>query len=662
LSDDFKLVSSFKPTGDQPAAIKQLGEGLRAGEKFQTLLGVTGSGKTFSLACMLEDNPRPTLVISHNKTLAAQLYAEFSEFFPENAVEYFVSYYDYFQPEAYVPRLDLYVEKETSINEKLEQMRMSTIHSLLERRDVIVVASVSCIFGAGKPEFYRSMRIDLNKKHTIDRDDVLKSLVQLQYERNDLDTSPGTFRARGQSVDVFPSYETYGVRLEFFGDEIERIHEFDPLTGQLRKELESFRIYPATNFTMPPELMEKATANIEEELDQQLRKFRGRGKLLEAQRLEQRARFDLEMLREMGSCPGIENYSRHFDGRKPGETPWTLVDYFPEDFLIIIDESHATLPQLRAMYRGNLSRKETLIDYGFRLPSALDNRPMNFKEFLAKTNQVVFVSATPSDYEREKSKRIVEQIVRPTGLIDPEIIIHKVEGQIDHLLEEIRTRAARKERILVTTLTKKMAENLADYLASMNVQTRYLHSEIDTLDRIEILRDLRLGEFNTLVGINLLREGLDLPEVSLVAILDADKEGFLRSETSLIQTMGRASRNINGRVILYADNITNSMQRAIDETQRRRAIQEEYNKKHGITPRSIEKPIRYAIKAQEGEEPLIKWAADLDEREDMIPISEIPHYIEELELKMLEAAKQLQFERAAEYRDKITELKSLLQE
>ncbi|MHA1916701.1 MAG: excinuclease ABC subunit UvrB [Candidatus Ranarchaeia archaeon] len=658
----FELVSSFDPRGDQPQAIEELANGINNGEKFQTLLGVTGSGKTYSLACAIEKVQRPTIVISHNKTLAAQLYAEFKEFFPNNAVEYFVSYYDYFQPEAYVPKLDLYIEKETSINEKIEQMRMSAILSALNRRDVIVVASVSCIFGAGNPEVYRSMRIKLEKGADLDRDELLKRLIRLQYERNDFEISPGVFRAKGSTVDIFPSYDIYGVRVEFFGDEIEDISIFDTLTGKTLSKPKYYILYPATNYAAPRELTDKAADTIELELDERLRTFYGQGKLLEAQRLEQRTKFDIEMLRVTGTCNGVENYTRHFTGKNPGEPPYVLLDYFPKDFLMVIDESHVTVPQLRAMYKGNLSRKESLVKHGFRLPSALDNRPLKFSEYLKKVNQLIFVSATPSPYEKTKSSKIIEQIVRPTGLIDPKIEIHPIDGQIDHLVDEINERVNRNERILVTTLTKKMAENLAEHFSSLKIKTRYLHSEVHTLDRIEILRDLRLGKFNVLVGINLLREGLDLPEVSLVAILDADKAGFLRSETSLIQTMGRASRNINGKVILYANQITDSMKKAISETKRRRIIQEQYNKDNNITPKTIQKPIRFAIKSEEGEEPIIQVASEFSDDQELIPITALSEYIDKTEIKMLEAAEKLEFELAAKYRDRITELKSLLKE
>ncbi|MFB0563908.1 MAG: excinuclease ABC subunit UvrB [Candidatus Lokiarchaeia archaeon] len=642
----FKLVSEYTPQGDQPEAIAQLVEGLENNLHHQTLLGVTGSGKTFTMANVIEAVQKPTLVISHNKTLAAQLYSEFKEFFPDNAVEYFVSYYDYYQPEAYVPRIDLYVAKEISINEEIDKMRNATTRALTERRDTIVVASVSCIYGLGSPEYYKSMGFFLERGQTKNREEILRELVDIQYERNDLNLERGKFRVRGDVVEIYPSYEDTLVRIELFGDIIERIRELDPLTRKTKIEKERVYILPAKQYVIPGENLSRGIETIEEELQERLKELRSKNKLLEAQRLEQRTKFDLEMLREVGYCPGIENYSRHLDGRKTGERPFTLIDYFPKDYLLFIDESHVTIPQIRGMYEGDKSRKETLVEYGFRLPSAIDNRPLNFEEFESLVNQLVYVSATPGPYELEMNEQLVEQIIRPTGLMDPSVEVRPVEGQIDDLLGEIRKRAERDERVLVTTLTKKMAENLTEYYENLGVRVRYLHSEIDTLDRVDIVRDLRLGEFDVLIGINLLREGLDLPEVSMVAILDADKEGFLRSEQSLIQTIGRAARNVNGVVIMYADTVTQAMRRAIDETNRRRIKQMKFNEEHGITPQTIVKAIR-DMTGRRHEEIEI---GDITE-------DELPYIIRDLEREMRTAADNLEFERAASIRDKLSLLK-----
>lgn len=649
----FKIKSPMKPKGDQPKAIASLVEGIKKGEKHQTLLGVTGSGKTFTMANVIEQVQKPTLVLAHNKTLAAQLYSEFKEIFPDNAVEYFVSYYDYYQPEAYVPSTDTYIEKDASINEEIDKLRHSATSALFERRDVIIVASVSCIYGLGNPIEYKNLTLSLRPGMLRDMDDVLKKLVDIQYERNDIDFVRGTFRVRGDVLEIFPaSSSEHAIRVEFFGDEIDRIAEIDVVTGKVIGYRDHVAIFPASHYAASRERLERAIKLIERDLEIRVKELREQGKLLEAQRLLQRTNYDIEMMREIGYCTGIENYSRYMDGRKPGEPPYTLLDYFPEDFLMFIDESHVTIPQIRAMYAGDRSRKDSLVEYGFRLPAAYDNRPLTFEEFESRINQVIYVSATPAEYELSKSSRVVEQIIRPTGLVDPEIQVRPVEGQIDHLIGEIQKRVERNERVLVTTLTKKMAESLTDYLREMDIRVRYLHSDIDTLERVEIIRDLRKGDFDVLVGINLLREGLDIPEVSLVAILDADKEGFLRSETSLIQTIGRAARNIDGKVIMYADVITNSMKRAIDETNRRRAMQIEYNKKHGITPQPIVKKIHDAIEAtrvaEEQEEYTIELAGSYEARLELI---------EKLEKEMKEAAEALEFEKAAKLRDEIIKIK-----
>ncbi|MCG6795773.1 excinuclease ABC subunit UvrB [Geobacillus sp. YHL] len=652
----FQLVSPYEPQGDQPQAIAKLVDGLRRGVKHQTLLGATGTGKTFTISNVIAQVNKPTLVIAHNKTLAGQLYSELKEFFPHNAVEYFVSYYDYYQPEAYVPQTDTYIEKDAKINDEIDKLRHSATSALFERRDVIIVASVSCIYGLGSPEEYRELVVSLRVGMEIERNALLRRLVDIQYDRNDIDFRRGTFRVRGDVVEIFPaSRDEHCIRVEFFGDEIDRIREVDALTGEVLGEREHVAIFPASHFVTREEKMRLAIQNIEQELEERLAELRAQGKLLEAQRLEQRTRYDLEMMREMGFCSGIENYSRHLALRPPGSTPYTLLDYFPDDFLIIVDESHVTLPQLRGMYNGDRARKQVLVDHGFRLPSALDNRPLTFEEFEQKINQIIYVSATPGPYELEHSPGVVEQIIRPTGLLDPTIDVRPTKGQIDDLIGEIHERVERNERTLVTTLTKKMAEDLTDYLKEAGIKVAYLHSEIKTLERIEIIRDLRLGKYDVLVGINLLREGLDIPEVSLVAILDADKEGFLRSERSLIQTIGRAARNANGHVIMYADTVTKSMEIAIQETKRRRAIQEEYNRKHGIVPRTVKKEIRDVIRAtyaaEETETYEAKPAATMtkQEREELIRT---------LEAEMKEAAKALDFERAAQLRDIIFELKA----
>ncbi|RKD25284.1 Excinuclease ABC subunit B [Caminicella sporogenes DSM 14501] len=656
--NEFKVVSDYKPTGDQPKAIEELSKGIREGIKHQTLLGVTGSGKTFTVANIIEKVQKPTLVIAHNKTLAAQLCSEFKEFFPNNAVEFFVSYYDYYQPEAYVVQSDMYIEKDASINEEIDKLRHSATAALFERKDVIIVASVSCIYGLGDPIDYKNMVLSLRPGMIKSREEILEKLVEIQYVRNDVSFTRGTFRVRGDIIEIFPaSSSENAVRIELFGDEVDRITEVNALTGQIIGVRNHVAIFPASHYVTEREKLEMAIKDIEKELEERVKEFKEQGKLIEAQRIYQRTKYDIEMLREVGFCQGIENYSRHISRRKPGSRPFTLIDYFPDDFLLVIDESHVTIPQIRAMYGGDRSRKENLVEYGFRLPSAYDNRPLNFEEFESLINQVIYVSATPGPYEREKSQKIVEQIIRPTGLLDPEIDVRPVEGQIDDLLGEINKRVEKNQRVLVTTLTKKMAEDLTDYLREVGVKVRYMHSDIDTLERMEIIRDLRLGRFDVLVGINLLREGLDIPEVSLVAILDADKEGFLRSETSLIQTIGRAARNIEGKVIMYADTITKSMKCAIDETNRRRRLQSEYNKKHGIVPKGIKKGIRDVIEATKVAEEDVKYGVDMFEnldRDDMLEI------IDNLEKEMYEAAANLQFERAAELRDKIAKLKEKL--
>ena len=651
----FEIVSDFGLTGDQPQAVEKLLAGLDDGCRAQTLLGVTGSGKTFSIANVIARAQRPTLVISHNKTLAAQLYSEFKEFFPNNAVEYFVSYYDYYQPEAYIPRTDTYIEKEVDINEEIDRLRHASTRSLLERRDVVIVASVSCIYGLGEPEEYRSFVLGLKKGETHRRNDVLRRLVDMQYERNDMDFTRGKFRIRGDTLEIQPSYEEMAIRVEFFGDEIERIASLDPLTGEFLNEMDYIDIYPAKHFVTSQDKLALAVESIQKELEEQTASLKQEGKLLEAARLEQRTNFDLEMIQEAGYCNGVENYSRHLAQRAPGSPPSTLLDYFPEDFLLIIDESHMTIPQIRGMYNGDRSRKQTLVSYGFRLPSAMDNRPLNFEEFNQRFKQVIFTSATPSDYEKEHSSRIVEQVIRPTGLLEPGIEIKPTQGQVDDLIHSIKQRVEKGERCLVTTLTKRLAEKLADYLIETGIKTHYLHSEIETFERVEILRDLRLGVYDVVVGINLLREGLDLPEVSLVAILDADKEGYLRSEGALIQTMGRAARHVDGHVIMYADKITGSMQRAIAETERRRRIQQQYNEEHGITPQGIKKAIKditERVKAVAEEK--VEYRAIPESRED------ITRLIVELEKQMKTAARNLDFEKAALLRDRIVELRKEL--
>ncbi|ADU27061.1 excinuclease ABC subunit UvrB [Ethanoligenens harbinense] len=650
--DTFHLVSPYQPTGDQPAAIKQLADGVLRGDRAQTLLGVTGSGKTFTMANIIAKVNRPTLVLAHNKTLAAQLCSEFKEFFPDNAVEYFVSYYDYYQPEAYVPSTDTYIEKDSAINDEIDKLRHSATSALSERRDVVIVASVSCIYNLGDPIDYRNMVISLRPGMQRDRDEVLKKLVSLQYERNDVNFVRNKFRVRGDVVEVFPAYSgENAVRIEFFGDEVERITEISTVTGEVKGMLGHVAIYPASHYIVPEEKMLPALDDLEQEMVERVKWFRAHDKLLEAQRIEQRTKYDIEMLREIGFCSGIENYSRVLLRRPPGATPFTLLDYFPDDYLLFVDESHVTLPQVRGMSAGDRARKQTLVDYGFRLPSALDNRPLNFEEFLRHVNQAVFVSATPGDFEREESAQIVEQVIRPTGLVDPEVQVRPTDGQIDDLLSEINLRVERHERVLVTTLTKKMAEDLTRYFDGMGVKVRYMHHDIEAIERMQIIRDLRLGGFDVLVGINLLREGLDIPEVSLVAILDADKEGFLRSETSLVQTIGRAARNANGLVILYADTVTPSMERAISETERRRAIQTQYNEAHGITPKTIVKDVRDIIE--------ISSKDDTQDRKSFkkLPKPERDKIIRKLSVEMKEAARMLEFEQAAFLRDKIKELR-----
>ena len=647
----FKLVSTYKPTGDQPEAIAKLVEGIKRGDKEQTLLGVTGSGKTFTMANIIQQVQRPTLVLAHNKTLAAQLCSEFREFFPESSVEYFVSYYDYYQPEAYIATTDTYIEKDSAINDEIDKLRHSATSALSERRDVIIVASVSCIYSLGNPIDYRTMVISLRPGMQKNRDELLKKLVELQYERNDINFIRNKFRVRGDVVEIFPAQSNdTAVRVEFFGDEVDRISEFNPLTGEIKADLKHIAIYPASHYIVPKEKMKEAIQEIEQELEERLAYFRREGKLLEAQRIEQRTRYDIEMLQEIGFCKGIENYSRVMAGREPGSAPFTLLDYFPKDYLLFVDESHVTLPQVRGLYAGDRARKESLIEYGFRLPSAYDNRPLNFDEFYQRINQAVFVSATPGDLEREKSTQIVEQVIRPTGLLDPEIIVKPTEGQIDDLISEINLRVAKGNRVLVTTLTKKMAEDLTSYLEGMGIRVRYMHHDIDTVERMEIIRDLRLGEFDVLVGINLLREGLDIPEVSLVVILDADKEGFLRSDRSLIQTIGRAARNAEGQVIMYADQVTPSMETAIRETQRRRDIQMRYNQEHGITPKTIVKKVAEVLE--------ISSHKDDKKSGKRLTKLERQQLIEQLTKEMKAAAKLLEFEHAAYLRDRIKKLQS----
>lgn len=659
IDKPFKVISKFKPTGDQPDAIKNLSTGFIKGKKFQTLLGVTGSGKTFTMANIIEKLNRPTLILAHNKTLAAQLYNEFKEFFPENAVEYFVSYYDYYQPEAYVPSSDTFIEKDSSVNDEIDKLRHSATAALFERRDVIIVASVSCIYGLGDPIDYNEMVVSLRTGMERDRDSILKKLIEIQYNRNDMNFIRGTFRVRGDVLEVFPAgASNVAYRVEFFGDEIDRISEIDSLTGEILGFRNHITIFPASHYVTSREKLMLAIKRIQDELNKQLQKFRGEEKLLEAQRLEQRTNYDIEMMLEMGFCSGIENYSRHLSGRDAGSTPHTLIDYFPDDFLMIVDESHVTIPQVRGMYEGDKSRKTTLVEYGFRLPSALDNRPLKFEEFENKINQMLFVSATPNKYEKEHTQNTVEQIIRPTGLLDPEIYVRPVKNQIDNLIGEINKVVEKNEKVLVTTLTKKMAEDLTIYLKETGIRVRYLHSDIDTLERLEIIRDLRLDVFDVLVGINLLREGLDIPEVSLVAIIDADKEGFLRSETSLIQTIGRAARNANGRVIMYADKMTDSMQKAISETNRRRNIQEEYNEIHSITPKTITKKVHEIIKATESVAPN-KKSKKLDKDPESMTQKELLELIAKKEKEMKKYAADLMFEQASVLRDEIIELKKL---
>ena len=654
---DFQVVAPFQPTGDQPEAIRQLTESLRADTKYSTLLGVTGSGKTFTIAHLVQQVQKPTLVLAPNKTLAAQLYAEYKEFFPNNAVEYFVSYYDYYQPEAYIPRSDTYVEKESQVNEEIEKLRLSATRSLFQRRDVLIVASVSCIYGLGSPEEYGEVVLTLKQGETRRRDKVLRHLTDIQYERNDQNFVRGKYRVRGDVLEIYPSYEDLAVRVEFFGDEIERMVEIDPLTGEILGQRSRLDIYPAKHWVTTQERLNRAIVGIEEELAVRLKELEAEGKLLEAARLRQRTNFDIEMLRETGICSGIENYSRHLAGRQPGDQPWTLLDYMPDDFLLVVDESHVALPQVRGMFNGDRARKQVLVDFGFRLPSAMDNRPLTFDEFLHHIHQAVFVSATPGPFEYEHSQTIVEQLIRPTGVLDPMITVRPTEGQIDDLLAEIRARTDKSQRVLVTTLTKKMAEDLADYLQEMGVKVHYLHSEIDTLERIEILRDLRLGVYDVVVGINLLREGLDLPEVSLVAILDADKEGYLRSTNSLIQTVGRAARHIEGSVLMYADNMTDSMRRAIDETNRRRRIQTEYNEERGITPVGIKREVRSLSDRIRATESVSASGQDGALTIATLPREEAVKMIKELEAQMRRASKELEFEKAAALRDQIIELR-----
>ena len=658
--NEFKLKAPYEPTGDQPQAIAELVKGFKEGNQCQTLLGVTGSGKTFTMANVIQQLQKPTLVIAHNKTLAAQLYGEFKEMFPDNAVEYFVSYYDYYQPEAYVPSSDTYIAKDSSVNEEIDKLRLSATAALIERRDVIVIASVSCIYGLGEPENFEQMMVSLRPGMEKDRDEVLRQLIDIQYDRNDMDFKRGTFRVRGDTVEIVPADRgDTAIRVEFFGDEIERISEIDMLTGEVKNTLNHIAIFPASHYVVPKERMEKAIRNIEIELEEQVKYFKSEGKLLEAQRIAERTNFDIEMMRETGFCSGIENYSRHLAGLAPGQPPNTLMDYFPDDFIIMIDESHKTVPQIGGMYHGDQSRKRTLVEYGFRLPSALDNRPLSFDEFESKIDQVMFVSATPGKDEEEHELLRAEQVIRPTGLLDPEVEVRPVEGQIDDLIGEVNKEIANKHKILITTLTKRMAEDLTDYMRELGIRVRYLHSDIDTLERTEIVRDMRLDVFDVLVGINLLREGLDIPEITLVAILDADKEGFLRSETSLIQTIGRAARNAEGHVIMYADTITDSMRAALDETQRRREVQMAYNEEHGITPKTIQKAVRDLIAVSK------KVAASevqMEKDPESMSEKELEKLIKELEKQMKKAPPDLNFEAAAELRDKLIELKKTLQE
>jgi excinuclease ABC subunit B len=653
----FELVADFKMTGDQPQAVSRLSQGVNEGAIYQTMLGVTGSGKTFTMANIVQEVQRPTIVMAHNKTLAAQLASEFKEFFPHNAVEYFVSYYDYYQPEAYVPQSDTYIEKDSSVNEELDKLRLSATTSLLTRRDVLIVASVSCIYGLGDPQDYFNLVAQVKVGEVHNRRELVRKLVDMQYERNDMDLSRGKFRVRGDTLEIVPAYEEAAIRFQFFGDDVERIVQLDPLTGEVLAELKEVSIYPANHFVTSKDKLDAAVVDIALELEERLVELRAEGKILEAARLESRTHYDLEMLQETGFCSGVENYSRHLSRRAAGSSPWTLLDYFPEDYLMFVDESHMTLPQVRGMYHGDMSRKKTLVDFGFRLPSAMDNRPLNFEEYESHVNQVIYVSATPAPFELQRSSATVEQVIRPTGLLDPTLEVKPTEGQIDDLLEQIKIRIERSERILVTTLTKRMAEELADYLSEMGIRNNYLHSDIQTLDRIEILRDLRLGVFDVVVGINLLREGLDLPEVSLVAILDADKEGYLRSNTSLTQTIGRAARHSNGHVIMYADRITDSMRKSIDETDRRRSIQDAFNKEHGIEPKSIQKEIHDITEG-------IKGISESKTRYDVVrkemTRSDMFKVVKDLEVQMKEAAKNLQFEKAAQYRDEIYELRRLL--
>ncbi|HCK66357.1 MAG TPA: excinuclease ABC subunit B [Anaerolineae bacterium] len=656
---EFKLQAPFIPMGDQPEAIRGLVDGVNKGFKHQVLLGATGTGKTFTIASVIQELQKPALIMAHNKTLAAQLYAEFKEFFPENAVSYFVSYYDYYQPEAYVPRHDLFIEKETQINEEIERLRLAATTALVSRRDVIIVASVSCIYGLGSPEEFGKGTVTLKVGEIYRRNALLRQLIESQYQRNDMELRPGTFRVRGDTLEIVPAYEDkLGFRITFFGDEVERIMQFSPLTGEINEEPNEVSIYPAKQYLTEKDRLKTAITEIEKELEERLALFKSEGKLLEAQRLEQRAKYDLEMLKEVGYCSGIENYSRHLDGRAPGSHPWTMIDFLPSDYLLVIDESHMTVPQIRGMYNGDRARKETLVEYGFRLPSALDNRPLKFEEFEEVMGNTIYTSATPSEYELNHAEQVVEQIIRPTGLVDPEVVVRPVKGQVDDLVGEIKLRVERGERVLVTTLTKRMSEDLTNYMKELGIKVNYLHSEVETLERVGILRDLRLGKFDVLVGINLLREGLDLPEVSLVAILDADKEGFLRSDKALIQTIGRAARNVNGRVIMYADKITDSMKRAIDETNRRRAKQLKYNEEKGIVPISISKAI-HDLTEEMSAKAVSEMKGEYKTKTDL-PRNELRQVMHEMEKQMKEAAKNLEFEKAAALRDELYELKSLL--